>query len=85
MTCKRTAEVLKRLMVVGSAATGFLMSDFSDMHEYIEEIMERPLSPHERGDSRFAEAIKKKAHPDFVAVIKEAQTIIGGVTCPPMK
>lgn len=65
-------ETLERLMVVGSAATGFLMCDFGDMHQYIEEIMGRPVYTHEMGTGSVMNEIQKKAKPDFVAVIGKA-------------
>lgn len=76
MTCQQTRTALKRLMVVGSAATGYMMSDFSDMHEYVEQIMERPVFTHEMGSEGIAEEIRKKAHPDFVLAIQAAREVI---------
>ncbi len=67
---------LKRLTVVGSAATGFLMCDFSDMHEYIEGIMGRPVMTGEMGNKECAAEIREKANPDFVAAIKQAKDAI---------
>lgn len=69
-------EALERLMVVGSAATGFLMCDFSDMHGYIEKMMGRPVYTHEMGTGPTANKIRELAKPDFVAAITAAQAAL---------
>lgn len=74
------ATALNRLMVVGSAATGHLMCDFSDMHEYIEEIMGRPVYTQEMGNDSIAAEIRERAKPDFVAAITSAQEVLAAVS-----
>ena len=64
----------KREAAIVSAYTGFLCGEFSDMHEYIEEIMGRPVWTHEMGDNGFEEMIREKSKEDFVAL---SQTIMG--------
>lgn len=53
-----------------TAYTGInLCKDFSEAHEYIEEIMGRPIFTHEL--PKFADEIKKKSERDFMKVIGE--------------
>ena len=56
----------KREAAIVSAYTGFLCGNFSDMHEYIEEIMQRPVWTHEMGGDGFQEKIRGLSHDDFV-------------------
>lgn len=46
--------------VILSAYTGVLMCGFSDMHEYIEYVMERPVFTHELGSECLVDQIKEK-------------------------
>ena len=64
----------KREAAIVSAYTGFLCGKFSDMHEYIEEVMGRPVWTHEIGANGFEEMIREKSKEDFVAL---SQTITG--------
>ena len=70
---------LDRLMITGSAATGRMMCEFSDMHKYIEQIMGRPVFTHEMGIGSVAKEIGEKAEVDFVAAIKAAQAALDEV------
>ena len=58
----------KREAAIVSAYTGFMLGAFSDMHEYIEEILERPVFTHELANERVFEEIKAKSKADFVAL-----------------
>ncbi len=49
--------------------TGVLVGDFSDMHEYIEKIMKRPVFTHELADKLLVAEIKKAAKPDLMNII----------------
>ena len=69
-------EALERLTIVGSAATGFLMSSFSDMHEYVEELLGRPVFNAEMGDKDTAEKIRHAAGEDFREAIEAARAAI---------
>lgn len=60
--------ITKREAAIIGAYTGILMGEFSDMHEYIEEIMDRPVWTHEMGDKATVDIIKEKAKPDFIAL-----------------
>ncbi len=69
-------DALRRLMVTGSAATGRMMCEFSDMHEYIEQIMGRPVFTHELRIGSVAKEVGEKAEVDFVAAILAARAAI---------
>lgn len=69
-------EALERLTLTGSAATGRMMCEFDELHEYIERILERPVFTHEMGIDSIAKEIREKAQPDFVAAIKQARAAI---------
>lgn len=58
----------KREAAIVSAYTGFLCGGFDAMHEYVEEIMERPVWTHEMGDAKVAQEIKARAKADFIAL-----------------
>lgn len=58
----------KREAAVVSAYTGVLLGDFSDMHEYIEEVMERPVFTHELGNTVVVAELKEKSKKDFVSL-----------------
>lgn len=58
----------KQEKIIVSAYTGVLMCDFSDMHEYIEKVMGRPVWTHELADDRIIAQIKEKVKPDFIAL-----------------
>lgn len=61
----------KREKQVVSAYTGILMCDFSDMHEYIEEIMGRPVLTHELADENILDQIKDKSMEEFLKICEE--------------
>jgi hypothetical protein len=63
--------VTKREAAIVSAYTGFLLGDFGDMHEYIEEIMGHPVYTHEMGTGVVADQIQAKAKPDFLKLVVE--------------
>lgn len=54
--------------IVVSAYTGYLMCDFSDIHEYIEKKLGRPVWTHEMADKNIQEAIRNTVRPDFIAL-----------------
>lgn len=58
----------KREAAIVSAYTGFLIGDFSTLHGYIEEILERPLFTHEMGSDEVRAEIREKSRADFVAL-----------------
>ena len=58
----------KREAAIVSAYTGYLIGEFSDMHEYIEEIMGRPVFTHELGNMTTFDKIKSLARDDFCLI-----------------
>ncbi len=54
--------------IIVSAYTGYLMCDFSKVHEYIQEILERPVYTHELADSNIQEEIREKSKLDFIKI-----------------
>lgn len=58
----------RREAAVISAYTGVLTGPFNDMHQYAEEIMERPVWSHEFGSKDFADELARRAKPDFIAL-----------------
>ena len=63
----------KQEAIVVSAYTGFLMCDFSDMHEYIEKKLGRPVWTHEFANKNIWTEIREKIRPDFLKICKEIQ------------
>lgn len=61
----------KQESLVLSAYTGYMLcKDFSEFHNYIEQVMERPVFTHELGDDRFVEELSDKVKPDVLDIIK---------------
>lgn len=58
----------KREAAIIGAFTGILVGSFNDLHQYIEEIMERPVFTHELGSKETFERIKELSRPDFIAI-----------------
>lgn len=58
----------KKEAAIVSAYTGILIGSFSDMHEYIEEKLQRPVWTHEMGDAGIAKQIKESAKDDFISI-----------------
>ena len=57
-----------REKVIVSAYTGILMCDFSDVHEYIEKILGRPVWTHELADKKIQDEIKAASKSDFLTI-----------------
>ena len=58
----------KKEAAIVAAYTGLLIGEFDDMHEYIEEVMGRPVWTHELGDASFMEDLRRAVKPDFVSI-----------------
>lgn len=58
--------ITKREAAIISAYTNYLIGEFSDMHQYIEEVMDRPVFTHELADTRVADEIREKSKNDFI-------------------
>lgn len=54
-----------------SAYTGILICEFSDFHEYIEKILNRPVFRYELADKEICVEIKEKSRKDFINIIVE--------------
>lgn len=63
----------KHEAIVVSAYTGFLMCDFSDVHEYVEKKLGRPVWTHEFADKNLLEEIREKTRSDFLKICAEVQ------------
>lgn len=55
----------KREGAIVSAYTGILTGEFSDFHEYVEELMNRPVQTLEFADKDFMDLLKEKSKEDF--------------------
>ena len=65
----------KQEKIIVSAYTGTLMCDFSDVHEYIEKKLGRPVFTHEMADKVILEEIKQKTKSDFLAICEDNATL----------
>jgi len=61
----------KKEAAIISAYTGILLGEFSDMHEYIEQILGRPVWTHQLANEDISNEIKNKSRDDFMALSKE--------------
>jgi len=61
----------KKEAAIISAYTGVLLGEFSDMHEYIEQILDRPVWTHQLANEDISNEIKNKSRDDFIALSKE--------------
>lgn len=61
----------KQEKIVVSAYTGVLMCDFSDLHEYIEKKLGRPVWTHELASEEVQKEIRQKAKDDFLELCKK--------------
>ena len=58
----------KREAAIVSAYTGILLGAFEDLHEVVEEVMQRPVFVHEMGNKEIAAQIKGAAKPLFLEI-----------------
>lgn len=58
----------KREAAIVSAYTGILIGNFSDMHEYVEEKLGRPIWTHQFAEEKLFEEIKEAVKPDFISI-----------------
>ena len=63
----------KQEKIIVSAFTEILMCDFSDVQEYIEEKLGRPLWTHELADKRAWDEIREKTAEDFLEICKQEE------------
>ena len=57
-------------LIVG-AYTGALMTDFSDLHEFIEKRLGRPIWTHELADKNIQEELKESVREDFLKLCED--------------
>lgn len=58
------------------AHTGLLAGPFSEMHEYIEKIMGRPVFTHELANDKTVAEIKQKSKADFLAICRTPEDAV---------
>ena len=56
--------------VIG-AYTGILSGPLSEMHEYIEKVMGRPVFTHEMANDAVNDEIREKSKADFLAIVAQ--------------
>lgn len=57
----------KKESLIISAYTGFMLcKNFSDMQEFIEETLERPVFTHEMGSEDFLKEVQEKLKPQLI-------------------
>lgn len=64
-------KLTKEQAAVISAYTGYCCGPFSDVQEYVEKILKRPVWTHEFADKRLMEEIQAAAKPDFLSICYE--------------
>jgi hypothetical protein len=61
----------KEESLIVSAYTGYLFTkQFSDVHEYIEKVLERPVFTHELASEEVNKEIREKLKPKIIEMIK---------------
>lgn len=64
----------KKESLIISAYTGFMIcKQFSDMHEFIEQVMERPVFTHEMGSEHFLKEVQERLKPQLIELIKNIE------------
>lgn len=66
-------RLTKEQSVIISAYTGFLVGNFSDMHEYIEKKMGRPVLTHEMGSEDFCNNLRDLVKEDLYSICYEEE------------
>ena len=64
-------RLTKEQAAILGAYTGILLGKISDMHEYIEKIMNRPVYTHEMSDIETMKEVKKRAYSDLMLLINK--------------
>lgn len=63
-------KLTKEQGIIISAYTGVLCCNFTDLHEYIEKVMGRPVFIDELGDDLFWDDLRDKTKKDFLSMIE---------------
>lgn len=66
-------EMTKQEKIIVSAYTGFLMCDISEMYEYIEKKLGRPIWTHELASEKVLEEIHEATKSDFLKLCKDEE------------
>lgn len=61
----------RREAAIVSAYTGILVGGFSELHGYIEEILERPVFTHELASDDIQHHIKSASKADFIQLSED--------------
>lgn len=71
MTDRAVSDIrlTRRQGAIIGAFTGILAGNFADLHEYIEEVMGRPVFTHELANKETMSRIKEAARSDFRAIL----------------
>lgn len=59
-------QLTKEQAIIISAYTGVLACPFSDLHQFMEERLGRPVFTHEMGDPSFTEELRVATREDFL-------------------
>lgn len=62
-------RLTKQQAAIIGAFTGKLCGTFSDLHEYIEKLLGRPVWTHELGNKELSSKIKEAAREDFMKLV----------------
>jgi hypothetical protein len=68
---ERGRKMTEKEKIIVSAYTGYLMTDFSKVHEYIEKKLDRPVWTHEMAFKSVQEEINEKCKDDFLDLCKK--------------
>ena len=61
----------KQEKLIVSAYTGVLMTDFDDLHEFVEKVLGRPIWTHELADEFVVSELKEVLKEDFLRLCVE--------------
>jgi hypothetical protein len=61
-------RLTKEQAAVIGAYTGIACGPFSDIQEYVEKLLERPVFTHEFASKELSNEIKRKSKPDFLSL-----------------
>ena len=63
-----TQRLTKEQAAILGAFTGITMGPFSDIHEYAEQKLGRPIFTHEFASEKLCDELKELARKDFLAI-----------------
>lgn len=68
-------RLTKEQAAIIGAFTGYLCGPFSDMHEYIERVMGRPVWTHEMAEVAFSAKLKAAVKQAFLSIVAVEPTV----------